>query len=76
MIDKYSFCENVHSGPLSRWHIRKLTDKGKKFGGGADTLSLCEKQVHWDLGVGLTKFNLANNACLKCLEKFEEEMTK
>jgi len=74
MMDKYSFCENVHADPLSRWHIRKLSDKGRKFGGGADTLSLCEKQVDWDLSVKLTKFHLANNACLRCLVKFDEEM--
>jgi len=71
MKDKYSFCENVHARPLDRWHIRKLTDKGRKFGGGADTLSLCEKKVHWDLKVELTKYHLARNTCLKCLKKLD-----
>ena len=72
-VIKYSFCEPVYAGPLDRWHIRKLTDKGEKLGGGADTPSLCGKQVHWDLGVTLTEYHLAHNACLKCLKKFDEE---
>ena len=69
-MDKYSFCENVHAGPCSRWHIRKLSDKGKKFGGGADTSALCEKQVHWDVNVELTIYHLDHNTCPKCLKKF------
>ena len=71
-MNKYSFCENVHAGPCGKWHIRKLSDKGRKLGGGADTLSLCEKQVDWDLNVELTEYHLAINTCPKCLEKFEE----
>ena len=73
-MDKYSFCENVHSGPFSRWHIRRLTDEGRKLGGGADTLSLCGKKVHWDLGVELKKHHLDHNTCPKCLKKFDEIM--
>jgi hypothetical protein len=69
---KYSFCENVHAGPLARWHIRELTDKGKKLGGGADSRSLCGRQVDWDLEVKLTEYHLANNTCLECLKKFDE----
>ena len=70
---EYSFCENVHAGPFSRWHIRKLTDVGRKLGGGADTSSLCGKQVHWDLQVEITEFHLAHNTCLKCLEKYNKQ---
>ena len=45
----YSFCETVTAGPLSRWHIRPLTRRGKLLGGGADTPALCGRKVSWDL---------------------------
>jgi hypothetical protein len=67
---EYSFCEGVHSGPNSKWHIRKLSDIGRKLGGGADTLSLCGKQVPWDMKVEVTYYHLNNNSCKKCLEEY------
>jgi len=36
---QYTYCESVHG--IGPWHIRKLSDKGPKFGGGIDTQSLC-----------------------------------
>jgi hypothetical protein len=55
---KYAFCETVTAGPLSKWHIRKLSDKGPKFGGGADTLSLCGTTITWDIDVKITEHHL------------------
>jgi len=71
---KYSFCENAGAGPMSKWHIRPLTDKGRKLGGGADTLALCGWKVNWDVLVELTEFHLKNNACKKCLKVYEDEI--
>jgi hypothetical protein len=71
-----SFCESVYAGPLSRWHLRKLTEKGKKLGGGVDTPSLCghvKPPNGWDLEVTITKFHLEKNTCTKCLEIFKTE---
>lgn len=65
-MNKYSFCESVTAVPLGPWHIRTLTDKGMKFGGGADTKVLCGRVVCWDLKVDLIEHYLNNNACKKC----------
>jgi len=70
----YSFCENCHAGPFSKWHIRPLTDKGKKLGGGADTLALCGKKVHWDKGVEFSFHHLEKNCCKKCRDKIGVEV--
>ena len=49
----YAFCESVAAGPLSPWHIRPLTEVGRKTSGGIDTPSLCghvtPKTNGWDL---------------------------
>jgi hypothetical protein len=51
----YSFCESTQAGPLSPWHIRRLTSAGRKCSGGIDTPSLCgrvtPKWNGWDLTV-------------------------
>jgi hypothetical protein len=44
---KLSFCETAAAGGL--WHIRRLTDQGKKLGGGADTRTLCGREAAWDV---------------------------
>ena len=44
---KLSFCETTAA--LGAWHIRKLTAEGKKFGGGADTKTLCGLTAAWDV---------------------------
>ena len=70
-LPEYSFCESVHATSISPWCIRKLTDIGRKLGGGVDTESLCgrvEKVKGWDLSVELDNHHLNNNACKKCLE--------
>jgi hypothetical protein len=67
----FSFCESVHARPRSLWHIRKLTEKGKKLGGGIDTPSLCERvKQGWDLEVDINEFHLENNTCKECLRVY------
>jgi len=68
--DKYSFCESVTATSISPWHIRQLTDKGRKLGGGADTAALCGRIVHWDRQVSINEFILANSTCKKCREEY------
>lgn len=46
----YSYCESVTATGTSPWHIRRLTEIGRKLGGGADTPALCGREVSWDLG--------------------------
>ncbi|KKK82272.1 hypothetical protein LCGC14_2805050 [marine sediment metagenome] len=72
MSEQYSFCESVHANSYSKWHIRKLTDKGKFLGGGADTLALCGLKVAWDLAVPVEKSRLNEKDCSKCKEKYTE----
>jgi len=67
-MDNHSFCESVYATPYSRWHIRKLTKAGKKYGGGADSFALCGRRVDWDMEVELTDFHLKNNSCQECLK--------
>jgi hypothetical protein len=46
----YAYCESVHATGLSPHHIRKLTAAGMKKGGGADTPTLCGRDLTggWD----------------------------
>ena len=69
----FSFCESVLAGPKSKWHIRKLTESGKKLGGGIDTESLCGYvTTGWDLEVEIREFHLKTNTCTECLKKYRE----
>jgi len=65
---EYSFCETVTATATSPWHIRKLTEKGKKLGGGADSLALCGIMVSWDLKTDIDEIHL-KHACKKCVER-------
>ena len=47
--ESYSFCETATASGTTPWHIRKLTAVGRKPGGGADTPSLCGRDVAWDV---------------------------
>ena len=72
-MNEFSFCESVLAGSKSKWHIRKLTESGKKFGGGIDTPSLCGSVTKgWDLEISITEFNLKTNTCSECLKKYRE----
>ncbi len=61
----------MHAGAQSPWHIRPLTEKGPKFGGGADTLALCDLKVAWDLDVNTTEHHLGH-ACKACVEAYRK----
>ena len=71
----HSFCETVSASSESPWHIRKLTEKGKKLGGGADTESLCGFRVSWDLNVEITEHHL-NHCCKLCASEYRREVHK
>lgn len=68
-MKSFSFCESMYACSLSPWHIRKLTKKGLKLGGGADTKSLCNRDVAWDLKVDITPHHLTH-CCQKCAQIF------
>jgi hypothetical protein len=68
---QYAFCERVTAGPTSPWHIRQLTDKGKKLGGGADTPSLCGSKMAWDVNVDITEHHLGHS-CKECVRLYRE----
>jgi len=77
----YSFCEGIMAGPHTRWHIRKLSSKGRKLGGGIDTASLCGAigpvsdgvmRNGWDLAVEITKHHLGHS-CKECARRYREE---
>lgn len=64
----YSFCETVTSTGTTPWHIRPLTEKGKKLSGGADTVSLCGRKVAWGLESSVDlKDARACRACVRAL---------
>lgn len=67
-----AFCESVHAGGASKWHLRRLDEAGPKLGGGVTTPSLCgavrKPWGGWDVAVPLTRFHLENNTCPRCLE--------
>lgn len=65
----FVFCESINASGISPWHIRKLTDKGLKLGGGADTDTLCGREMAWDLNVDITEHHLTH-CCKKCAEVF------
>ncbi len=67
--EDFSFCESVFAGPRSRWHVRRLTEAGKKLGGGIDTPSLCgHVKEGWDLNVPLNQSQLKGCTCDSCRE--------
>lgn len=74
--DKYSICESYAATPHSLWHIRKLSERGHKYGGGIDTPGLCgwpnERSGGWDLEVPMTEFHMEHNICKKCVKAYRE----
>ncbi len=71
-IPQFAFCETVFASGSSPWHIRKLTNQGLKLGGGADTKSLCDREMAWDLKVEITPHHLTH-CCHKCAQKFQNK---
>lgn len=65
---KLSFCESVAATGAGKWHLRKLTKVGPKYGGGIDTPSLCgHVKTGWDIEVELTEHHLCKSTCPACL---------
>jgi hypothetical protein len=75
MSTSYAFCETATAGPNSKWHIRRLTHRGKKLGGGADTLALCSAKPAWDLNAEIT-YHALQQCCLRCKNEYIDETTK
>lgn len=69
----YAFCETITAGGASPWHIRKLSDRGPKYSGGADTPALCGREVAWDLRANITPFRIAR-CCRKCAAALAREL--
>jgi hypothetical protein len=75
-LARYSFCETLTAFV---WHIRRLTDAGQKFGGGADTESLCGADVRWDLQAPVTEIawrtgrRRRGGVCYLCWRKYKEK---
>ena len=69
----YSFCESVAASGGSSWHIRLLSDEGRKLSGGADTFALCGREVSWDLAGPITERNVGL-ACVKCVKKYKKKL--
>lgn len=68
----FSYCESVHAWGTSPWHTRKLTEQGRKLGGGIDTTSLCGLVARgWDLAVEIPK-KRARHDCPRCRAVWEE----
>ena len=76
MSTEYSFCESIHATSTSPWHIRRLTDAGRKPGGGIDTKSLCgHVERGWDLNVKITSHHL-EHACPRCMMHYLGELLR
>lgn len=73
----YSFCESIHAGPLSFWHIREVPESMPlKFGGGIQTSALCghpKAGQGWDLDVQISEHHLGHT-CTKCVEAYREKV--
>jgi len=70
----YSYMEFATATGRSPWHIRKLTDQGKKMGGGIDTPSLCGRKYNgWDVNHAAPEAGPRPDfACRNCWEAFKE----
>lgn len=78
---EFSYCETIAA---YKWHIRQLTDKGRKLGGGADTNALCGAPVKWDVNhasprvddlihAAKPSFGFMGRLCSKCEAVFKEQ---
>lgn len=70
----FTFCESVAAGSRSRWHIRRTTAVGPKFGGGIDTPSLCgavKPPMGWDMEVRLQE-KYFDHCCRECVRLYRE----
>lgn len=67
-MNEYYFCESV-AAATGPWHIRPKGLKGMKTTGGADTKSLCGRDMGWDIPVPITSSTL-RVACRSCAEAY------
>jgi hypothetical protein len=65
---EYSYCETATAAATTPWHIRELTEAGKKLGGGADTPALCGRKVSWDLNTVVRDLNY-EFVCKECRKR-------
>jgi len=75
---QFSFCEGVWASPFSKWHIRRLTGIGPKYGGGIDTPSLCgcvtPKVGGWDLECPVREEGLRrSHICKECAKVWRDQ---
>ena len=73
--ENYAFCEPSYVGSNRPWHIRKLSNAGKMLGGGADTLTLCGRDLckGWDIDVIISQ-NFLDIACSKCVTVLQSQL--
>lgn len=73
-VPPFAFCESIHAGGRSPWHVRRITPGvGLMLGGGIDTPSLCGRvRRGWDLRVRITPshFAVPNLACPDCAAEY------
>jgi hypothetical protein len=71
---KFAFCESVHAGGGSPWHIRPIKTILKP-GGGIDTSSFCghvrPNVGGWDILVRITGHHLTH-ACPACVAEYQK----
>ena len=83
-MKEFSFCESVLASSRSTWHIRRLTDVGRRLTGGIDTPSLCGRVKPqglngfggWDLQTGpepILTYVERGIACAACAEAYNKE---
>lgn len=73
----YAFCEPSTAGPLARFHIRRLSEKGLMPGGGIDTPFLCGRSRinGWDienLRVTREEVEVEGRTCQRCAVAWRE----
>jgi len=71
----FAFCEYGNS-IMGFCHIRRLTEAGPKYGGGADTKALCGREVRWDLDTPITEERLIHpgHVCQECAALYRQEV--
>lgn len=70
---RFSFCESVMASGTSGIHIRILTGRGMRPSGGADTPSLCGREMAWDVPGVVNEATAADpRTCRQCLPVWRE----
>lgn len=85
VLDLFAFCESEAAITFPTWHIRQLTEAGRKPGGGIDSQPLCGRTGFkgWDLEAPVTLATAFDGArrrnqrggrdvCLSCADALPE----